>query len=66
MDLEDRMVRLCPEVNDAVVEPCVKQNTAELLLGRLNLLLWTIGVFNGEREGRLQAGDQVYLDKLMG
>ena len=66
MDLEDRLVRLRPEVDDPIVEPCVKQNTAELLFGRLNIFLWTVGIFNGKREGRLQAGDQVYLDESMG
>ena len=65
LDLEDRLVRLGPEIDDAVIEPGIEQDAVELLPGGLDLLLWTVGILNGEREGRLQASDQVDLYKLM-
>lgn len=63
LDLEDRLVRLSPEVDDTVVEPRVKQNAIKLLLGCPDVSLWTVGILNGEREGRFQASDQVNLHK---
>jgi len=65
LDPKDRLVCLSPEVDDTVVEPCVKQNAVVLLVGALDLLLWTVGILNSEREDRLQASDQVDLYKLM-
>lgn len=65
LDLEDRLVRLCPEVDDTVVEPRIEQNAVELLLRGLDLLLWTVGVLNSKRESCLQARDQVNLAELM-
>jgi len=57
LDLEDRLIRLCPEVDNTVVEPRVKQNTVELLFRGTNLPLRTVGILNSEREGCLQARD---------
>ena len=62
---EDRLVRLCPQVDNTVVKPRIKENAVELLLGGLDLLLWTVGVLNSEREGRLQSRDQVDLVESM-
>ena len=61
LDLEDRLVCLGPEINYAVVESCVEQDAVELLLRGPDILLWAVGILNSEREGRLQASDQVDL-----
>ena len=61
LNLEDRLVRLGPEIDNAVVESCVEQNAVELLVGGFDLLLWALGVLDSEREGRFQASDQVDL-----
>ena len=65
LNLEDRLVRLCPQVDDTVVKPRIKQNAVELLLRCLDLLFWAVSILNSERESRLQARDQVDLAELV-
>ena len=51
-----------PQVNDAVVQPGIEEDTLELNVFRFCFWrLWTIGIVDGERQHGFEARDKVQL-----
>lgn len=67
LELEHGLVRLCPEVDDTVVQARVKKNPLELDVLRLGLRgFWPVGIVDGERQNGLQSRNEVQLGALAG
>lgn len=67
LELEHGLVRLCPEVDDTVVQARVKKDALELDVLRLGLRgFWSVRIVDGERQNGLESGDEVQLSALPG
>lgn len=65
LELEHGLVRLCPEVDDTVVQAGVEKDALELDVLRLGLRgFWPVCVVDGERQNGLQSGDKMQLGAL--